>query len=241
LNMKVRCLLVDDEPPALKLLSSHISNINGLEIVGQCRNAIEALDVLHQKAVDVIFLDIKMPKILGTEFLRNLSHPPKVIFVTAYQDYAVQGYELDAVDYLVKPVSFERFVKAIAKLNRMMGQETISQKSNDYRPNPEAFVYLKVDRHMQKVFINEIMYIESWKDYIKLFLSSGKTLLVKQSITAIESLLSEHRFLRVHRSYIVSVNKITGYNGLSVSVQETEIPIGRLYKQAVMERLRAHQ
>jgi DNA-binding LytR/AlgR family response regulator len=195
--------------------------------------------MLHQQVVDVIFLDIKMPKILGTEFLKNLSHPPKVIFVTAYHDYAVQGYELDAVDYLVKPVSFERFVKAIAKLKRMMGQETISQ-SNDYKPNPEAFVYLKVDKNMQKVFVNEIIYIESWKDYIKLFLDRGKSMLVKQSISSIENLLSEHKFLRVHRSYLVSINKISGYNGLSVQVQSNEIPIGRLYKQAVMERLHTY-
>ena len=118
--MKLRCLLIDDEPPALKILASYISNINGLEIVGQCKNALEALDVLNQHAVDVIFLDIKMPKMLGTEFLKNLSHPPKVIFVTAYREYAVEGYELDAVDYLVKPVSFERFFKEITKLNRMM-------------------------------------------------------------------------------------------------------------------------
>lgn len=237
--MKVHCLLIDDEPPALRVLATHISNINGLEIVGQCRNAIEALDVLHQKVVDVIFLDIKMPKILGTEFLKNLSHPPKVIFVTAYHDYAVEGYELDAVDYLVKPVSFERFVRAIAKLKRMLGQESVSQ-NNDYNPNPEAFVYLKVDKHMQKVLVNEIVYIESWKDYIKLFQSNGKTLLVKQSISAMENLLSEHKFLRVHRSYLVSVNKISGYSSLSVQVQSTEIPIGRLYKQAVMARLHAH-
>lgn len=236
--MKLRCLLIDDEPPALKVLASHIANINGLEIVGQCKNALDALDVLHQKTVDVLFLDIKMPKILGTEFLKNLSHPPKVIFVTAYRDYAVEGYELDAVDYLVKPVSFERFVKAIAKLQRTMGQETVVE-SNDYVPNPEAFVYLKVDRHMQKVYINEIAYIESWKDYIKLFLTNGKNFLVKQSISAMENLLSEHRFIRVHRSYMVSVEKISGYNGLSVQVQTTEIPIGRLYKQAVMERLQA--
>jgi DNA-binding LytR/AlgR family response regulator len=234
--MKVHCLLIDDEPPALRVLASHISNINGLEIVGQCRNAIEALDVLHQKMVDVIFLDIKMPKILGTEFLRNLSHPPKVIFVTAYQDYAVEGYELDAVDYLVKPVSFERFVRAIAKLKRMLGQESVGL-NNDYNPNPEAFVYVKVDKHMQKVLLNEIVYIESWKDYIKLFHINGKTLLVKQSISAMENLLSDHKFLRVHRSYLVSVNKISGYNALSVQVQSTEIPIGRLYKQAVMARL----
>lgn len=237
--MKLRCLLIDDEPPALKVLASHISNMHGLEIIGQCSNAIEALDVLHQKKADVLFLDIKMPKMLGTDFLKSLSHPPKVIFVTAYRDYAVEGYELDAVDYLVKPVSFERFVKAITKLKRLMGQETVSQ-SNDYIPNPEAFVYLKVDKHMQKVFINEIVYIEGWKDYIKVFLTTGKSLLVKQSISAMENLFSEYKFLRVHRSYIVSVNKISGYNGLAVQVESTEIPIGRLYKQAVMERLHAH-
>jgi DNA-binding LytR/AlgR family response regulator len=236
--MKLRCLLIDDEPPALKILASYISNINGLEIVGQCKNALEALDVLNQHTVDVIFLDIKMPKILGTEFLKNLSHPPKVIFVTAYRDYAVEGYELDAVDYLVKPVSFERFFKAITKLNRMMGKETIST-SVDYKSNPEAFVYLKVDKDMKKIFVNDIVYIESWKDYIKLFLVNGKNLIVKQTITAMENLLSEHKFMRVHRSYMVSINKISGYNGISVQLETKEIPIGRLYKQVVMEKLQA--
>jgi DNA-binding LytR/AlgR family response regulator len=236
--MNLRCLLIDDEPPALKVLASHISNISGLEIIAQCKNALEALDVLQQKTVDVIFLDIKMPKILGTEFLKNLSHPPKVIFVTAYREYAVEGYELDAVDYLVKPVSFERFVKAITKVKRMMGQETLNT-GNDYKPNPEAFVYLKVDKNMQKVFINEIIYIESWKDYVKVFIANNQYLLVKQSITAMENLLSEHKFVRVHRSYIVSMNKISGYNGLGVNIDDKEIPIGRLYKQAVMDAIQS--
>ena len=233
--MKLRCLLIDDEPPALKVLSSYISSINGLEIVGQCKNAIEALDVLHQKTVDLIFLDIKMPKILGTEFLKNLSHPPKVIFVTAYRDYAVEGYDLDAVDYLVKPVSFERFIKAISKVNRMMGRESLT--TVDHKPESDSFVYLKVDKDMKKIFLNEILYIESWKDYVKLFLFSGKNLLVKQSISSMENLLSEHKFLRVHRSYMVSLNKISGYNGISVQLETKEIPIGRLYKQMVIERL----
>src|SRR6187431_781577 len=236
--MKLRCLLIDDEPPALKVLASYISSINGLEIAGQCRNAIEALTVLHEKTVDVIFLDIKMPRLLGTDFLKNLSHPPKVIFVTAYREYAVDGFELDAVDYLVKPVSFERFFKAITKLNRLMGRETISA-SVDYKSNPEAFVYLKVDKDMKKIFVNDIVYIESWKDYIKLFLINGKSLIIKQTITAMENLLSEHRFLRVHRSYMVSINKISGYNGISVQLETKEIPIGRLYKQVVMEKLHA--
>ena len=234
--MKLRCLLIDDEPPALKVLASYISSINGLEIAGQCRNAIEALTVLHQKTVDVIFLDIKMPRLLGTDFLRNLSNPPKVIFVTAYREYAVDGFELDAVDYLVKPVSFERFFKAITKLNRSLGREISSLITNDM-PNPGAFVYLKVDRDMKKVFVNDIVYIESWKDYIKIFLTDGKNLLAKQSISAMENLLSEHKFVRVHRSFMVSLDKISGYNGLSVQLSELEIPIGRLYKQSVMEKL----
>jgi DNA-binding LytR/AlgR family response regulator len=233
--MRLRCLLIDDEPPALKVLANYISNINGLEIVGQCKNAIEALNILHEKTVDVIFLDIKMPKILGTEFLKSLSNPPKVIFVTAYRDYAVEGYELDAVDYLVKPVSFERFIKAISKVNRLMGRE--SPTASTHKQTSEPFVYLKVDRDMKKVYLNEILYIESWKDYVKLFLSNGKTLLVKQSISSMEMLLSDHKFLRVHRSFMVSLNKISGYNGISVQLEATEIPIGRLYKQTVMDRL----
>jgi len=237
--MKLRCLLIDDEPPALKVLARYISEIGGMEITGQCRNAIEALEVLYQKQVDVIFLDIKMPRIIGTEFLKNLSHPPKVIFVTAYREYAVDGFELDAVDYLVKPVSFERFFKAITKLNRVMGRETSAVIAID-APNPAAFVYVKVDRDMKKVFVNDIQYIESWKDYIKIFLTDGKNFLVKQSISAMENLLSEHKFMRVHRSYIISLDKVSGYNNISLQLGGHEIPIGRLYKQAVMERLQLH-
>jgi DNA-binding LytR/AlgR family response regulator len=234
--MKLRCLLIDDEPPALKVLTKYISSLKDLEIVGQCGNAIEALGVLRRKTVDVIFLDIKMPQIIGTEFLKNLSHPPKVIFVTAYRDYAIEGFELDAVDYLVKPVSFERFFKAVTKLNRLMGREVATNAINEL-PNEAAFVYLKVDRDMKKVFVNEIEYIESWKDYVKIFLTEGRHFLVKRPISAIANILSDHKFVRVHRSYIVSLNKISGYNALSLHIGKSEIPIGRLYKQSVMERL----
>ena len=196
--MKLRCLLIDDEPPALKVLQSHISQIGGLEIVGLCNNAVEAVEVLRQKQVDVIFLDIKMPKIIGTDFLRSLSHPPQVIFVTAYREYALEGFELEAVDYLVKPVSFERFLKAVSRLQRHNWKNfTVEEKV--YEPNPEAFVYLKTDRVMHRVLVNEILYIESWKDYVKLFLTSDRTLLVKQSISALENMLSNHQFIRVVR------------------------------------------
>ena len=230
--MKLRCLLIDDEPPALKVLQSHIAQISGLEVVGTCGNAVEAMDLLHRTAVDVMFLDIKMPKIIGTQFLRSLSRPPKVIFVTAYRDFAVEGFELDAVDYLVKPVSFERFLKAVDRLKRSSGNQAMTEQHH-YTPNPDAFVYVKADGVMQKIFLNEMLYIESWKDYVRLYFTTGKYLLVKQPISAMESLLSEHQFLRVHRSYIISLNKVSGYNSTTLRLGATEIPIGRLYKQNV--------
>ena len=234
--MKMRCLLIDDEPPALQILQSHINQISGLEIVGTCGNAVEAIDLLHRKTVDVMFLDIKMPKIIGTEFLRNLSHPPKVIFVTAYREFAVEGFEVDAVDYLVKPVSFERFLKAIDRLRRSSGQAAVREQKL-YKSNPDAFIYLKIDRVRQKIIIEDILYIESWKDYVQIHFTNGKNLLVKQTISAIENLLSDHMFLRVHRSYIISLNKISGYNSTSLRLGSTEIPVGRLYKQNVSREL----
>jgi DNA-binding LytR/AlgR family response regulator len=234
--MKIRCLLIDDEPPALQILQAHIDQISGLEVVGKCGNAVEAIDLLHRKTVDVMFLDIKMPKIIGTEFLRNLSHPPRVIFVTAYREFAVEGFELDAVDYLVKPVSFERFLKAIDRLKRSSGQETIREHKL-HKPNPEAFIYLKIDRVRQKIFIEDILYIESWKDYVQIHFTNGKNLLVKQTISAIENLLSDHMFLRVHRSFIVSLNKISGYNSSALRLGATEIPVGRIYKQNVSKQI----
>jgi len=234
--MKIRCLLVDDEPLALEVLQSHISNSNGLEVAGICKNALEALDILHEKQVDLIFLDIKMPTLLGTDFLKSLSNPPKVIFVTAYREFAMDGFELDAIDYLLKPVSFEKFLKAVSKVKRLMGHDYIIQ-AEESRKNPEAFVYMKVDRSMQKVFVNEILYVESRRDYVKVFLSTGKSLLAKQSISSMINLLSEQSFLRVHRSFLVSVDKITGYNNNDIQLGSLEIPIGKLYKQQVMEAI----
>ncbi len=234
--MKLQCLLIDDEPPALKVLSRYISDIGGMEVVAQCKNAIEAIEILRSHRVDVIFLDIKMPRIVGTDFLKSLSHPPKVIFVTAYREYAVDGFELDAVDYLVKPVSFERFLKAVTKLNRLIGKD-LPHAGNSSASVSDAFVYLKVDKDMKKIFIDQILYIESWKDYVKIFLTDGKNILVKQSITAMENLFSDQNFLRIHRSFIVSLGSISGYNGMAVQLGNTEIPIGRLYKHAVLERL----
>lgn len=232
--MKIRCLLVDDEPPALQVLQSHIKQIKGLEIVGMCSNALDAMEVLHRSAVDLLFLDIKMPKIIGTDFLRSLSQPPKVIFVTAYREYAVDGFELEAVDYLMKPVSFERFLKAINRLKNTP-DERADQKS--FKANPNAFIYLKIDRVRQKIFLEEILYVESLKDYVTIHFTNGHKVQIKQTISAIENLLSEHMFLRVHRSFLVSLNKISGYCSSSLHLGNAKIPIGRLYKQNVTEHI----
>lgn len=234
--MKIRCMLVDDEPPAIRVLESHISSISGLEIVATCHNAVEALDVLDKKQVDLLFLDVKMPKMLGTSFLKSLPQPPKVIFVTAYRDFALEGYELDAVDYLLKPVSFERFVKAIVRYKKLAGQE-ISQSVKEYHRNEDAFIYLKVEREMKKVIVSDIWFIEGLKDYVKVNLKDGKFLIARHSITAMLGLLSEQRFIRVHRSFIVSLEKITGYKNNSIILGQQSIPIGRLYKQQVMQIL----
>jgi DNA-binding LytR/AlgR family response regulator len=234
--MNIRCMIVDDEPPAIRVLKSHMAQVKGLEVVAECHNAIQAHEILHQKKIDLLFLDIKMPKLTGMDFLKSLSHPPLVIFVTAYREYAADGFELDAVDYLVKPVSFERFLRSISKVKKAIGQEPIVIEKATSSPK-DAFVYIKVDKHMEKIMIHDIIYVESWKDYVKVFLKNGKNLLAKKSISSMESLLPEQRFIRVHRSYLAPLDKITGYNNFRILIGDIEIPIGRFYKQRVLDTI----
>ncbi len=237
--MKIRCLLVDDEPLAVRLISSYVQQVPGLEIVAACNSAIEAFTVLQQQKIDLIFLDIKMPKLIGTDFIRTLPNPPKVIFVTAYRDYALDGFELDVVDYLLKPVSLNRFLKAVAKASKLLSIEGNSPLSNnEYKENKEAFLYLKVEKEMVKVLIHDILFIESRKEYVKLYLENNNTLVVKQSISAMEKLLSPHQFLRVHRSFIATIDKINSFTPGHLMIGMHKIPIGRLYKNEVERLLR---
>lgn len=229
----IRCLIVDDEPPAVKVLRSHISQVKGLEVAGVCHNAICAHEIIHEKKIELIFLDIRMPKLSGLDFLKSLSHPPLVIFVTAYREFAVDGFELDAADYLVKPVSFERFLKSISKVKKLLGHD-ISIPETETPSDKDAFVYVRVDKHMEKILLKDIEYIESWRDYVMIFLSNNNKMLAKRSISSMQSLLPEKRFLRIHRSYLVSREKITGYNNSHILLGKMEIPIGRFYKQQVM-------
>ena len=237
--MNIRCLIVDDEPLAVRLISSYIQQVPGLEIAAACNSAIEAFGILGEQKIDLMFLDIKMPKLIGTDFLRSISDPPKVVFITAYRDYALDGYELDIVDYLVKPVSFTRFMKAVSKATRLISfDNNFVSIHTENDKNKDPFLYFKVDKEMQKVLLHKILFIESSKEYVKIHLENGKSLLVKQSLSSLQKLLSPHRFLRVHRSYIITIEKISSYNPTYITIGDHKIPIGRLYKNEVHEVLR---
>jgi DNA-binding LytR/AlgR family response regulator len=234
--MTLKCLLVDDEPPALQILTSYVESMDHLELAGQCYNAFEAMQVLQQTTVDVIILDINMPRLLGTEFIRTLRNPPKLIFTTAHKDYALEGYELDAVDYLLKPFSLERFIRAINKIIFQSGgkvEESTEATAPKASPVGDAFLYFRSDRKMVKVKLDEIVYVESLKDYIRIVRTGQPPLMVKQSISLAEEMLPDHLFVRIHRSFIVSLQKITAYTQNDVEINGLEIPIGKLYKQQI--------
>lgn len=234
-NRTIRCLIVDDEPPAREVIRHYAEQVPSLEIAGECENAIQAFAFLQQKPINLIFLDIRMPQLNGNDFLKTLSNPPKVIFTTAYSEYALEGYDLNAVDYLVKPVRFERFLKAIHKAfaaSSVKYADTVPAEEK----KSEAFVYFRADRKMVKVMLDDVLYIESMKDYIKIF-TKQSVVITKQSISSVEAMLPEKEFIRVHRSYIVSLNRIKSFTTELIDVEKKEIPIGKLYKNDVMRTL----
>lgn len=224
--MKLNCLIVDDEPLAIKVLEAHIANIPSLSIGNTCSDAFAAMDVLRQGKIDLMFLDIHMPKLMGHEFLRTLRTPPKVIFTTAYKEYALDAFELDAIDYLLKPVTLERLVKAVNKISNNIVADA---KAEAAIVDNEGFVYFRADRKMIKVKYSDIVYVESMKDYIKIIRVNDKPLLVKQSISSLEEVLPLNLFLRIHRSYIIAVDKISAFTNHDVEIGGLEIPIGRFY------------
>jgi two-component system LytT family response regulator len=234
-NNTIRCLIVEDEPLAREIIGRYVQQVPTLQLAGECANAIQAFTFLQQHAVDLMFLDIRMPQLNGNDFLKTLQNPPKVIFTTAYPDYALESYELDAVDYLVKPVTFERFLKAI---NKAGGPGTLNIESRPMREEKktESFVYFRADRKMIKVLLQDILYIESMKDYVKI-ITTGDTIISRQSISSVEAMLPEKDFIRSHRSFIVSLQKIKSFTAELIEIDKTEIPIGKLYRNGVMKQL----
>ncbi len=231
---KFSCLLVDDEPPALEILNHYISETPLLEVVKECHHAMAAFEFLQQHHVDLIFLDVQMPRLLGTELLRSLPHAPKVIFTTAYRDYAVEGFELGAIDYLLKPYSFDRFLRAVHKVLDL--EQRIPPPAAIATNSSERFLYVRADRKMVKVMVDDIRYIESLKDYVRIFVRDQQ-IITKQTITALEEMLPENEFMRIHRSFIVALKKVDSYDHHSLFVSKTELPVGPLYKQEIMKRL----
>ncbi|QEC69642.1 response regulator transcription factor [Panacibacter ginsenosidivorans] len=239
-DKRIVCLAVDDEPPALQVIEKYITAIPSLQLVASCSNAVEALTVLQNTHVDLMFLDIQMPHIFGTDFMRTLSNPPKVIFTTAFRKYAVDGFELDAVDYLLKPISFERFLKAVNKVMRLniSTVEDSSKISLAGKENLEdSFIYLRADRKNIKLLLNDILFVESLKDYIKV-ITKDKTIIAKQSISSFEESLPADKFIRVHRSFIIAVNKIDSFNQELVQISKYEIPISRSYRHEFEKALK---
>jgi DNA-binding LytR/AlgR family response regulator len=225
---------VDDEPPALDVLKEYIASVSSLELAGTCNDAVEALNVLREQDIDLLFLDIQMPHLLGTDLIRTLKIPPKVIFTTAYRKFAIEGFELDAVDYLLKPISFERFLKAVNKVMetsvKLIGNnDTNSDQQNN---SNDAFINLRADRKNLKIALNDILYIESLKDYIKV-VTKTKNIVTKQSISSLEEALPKNNFVRIHRSFIVAINKIESFTNDAIEINRQELPISRMYRHEV--------
>jgi DNA-binding LytR/AlgR family response regulator len=233
---KIRCIAVDDEPPALEVLKNYISSVAMLELAGTCNNAVEAVNLLGQKEVDLMFLDIQMPMLLGTDLVRSLSKPPRIIFTTAYRKFAIEGFELNAVDYLLKPVSFERFLKAVSKVMNVAISPNQTVPESKAQVN-DQYIYFRADRKMYKVALDEIIYIESMKDYIKV-VTTGRNIITKQSISSLEESLPSSLFVRIHRSYIVAIKKIQSYTSELVAVGKEELPVSRMYKYEVDKALK---
>lgn len=234
-KLNYNCLIVDDEPIAIRVIKNHLSEFKNLRLVGECNHAIEAIEVLSKTKVDLLFLDIQMPQITGVEFLKNLNHPPKVIFTTAYRDYAIEAFELDVIDYLLKPISLLRFSKAINRFYQRVN-ETASSVTDLTQNLPADHLFVKADKKLHKVLFNELVYLESYGDYVLVHTEKGK-ITVKERISHLEEQLPQNRFLRVHRSYIISIDKVSSLLPGLVELGTHKVPIGRSYKAEVDKRI----
>ncbi len=232
--MKTKCLIVDDEPLAVEIIETYLQKLNEMEIIEKCSSAIEAFEILQKKNIDLIFLDIQMPELTGLEFLKSINNPPKVILTTAHRKYALDGFELDVVDYLLKPISFERFLKAIQKYYKTIEDTFKVFSKND--SEEDSFIYVKENKKVVKIYLYEIVYIESLKDYVTIH-TETKNVISKISISLLQEQLPQDKFLRIHKSYIVSLSKINAFTSDSVEIGKKELTIGRTYKDSVLKTL----
>ncbi len=227
--MKIKCLLVDDEPIAREILETYIQDIPQLELVMSCSNAFEAMKALDQRHIQLIFLDINMPKLSGISLIRSLLKPPEVIFTTAYPEFAVEGFELEAIDYLLKPFSFERFLKAVNKALHKLEISPTAQKET-------AHLFIKSGKKLHKVNVNEILYFNAIGDFVKVH-TTQKVIITNDTLKNIEASLPTYAFIRIHKSYIVAVQAIQYIEGNQVKVSDQMLPVGLTYKENLTRRL----
>ncbi|MEL6535133.1 MAG: LytTR family DNA-binding domain-containing protein [Bacteroidota bacterium] len=241
--MNVRCVLVDDEPLALQVVSQYLEQVEDFTVVGICESALEAGAFLSEHPVDLVFLDINMPMLSGLEFLKTLAQPPLVVITTAYREYAVDSYELDVLDYLVKPIPFARFMKTVHKVReqlRLQQHAHLPEEAQEVPPKsppPKAeHLYLKVDKKMVRVEFADIIYVESLKDYVRV-ITALENLIVHYNLQAFTDLLPSKDFARIHRSYTINLNHIKALDGNSIEIGGKSLPIGRNYQPEVKQRI----
>jgi DNA-binding LytR/AlgR family response regulator len=230
--MKLTCLIIDDEPVARKGLEEYVNEIEFLHLAGQCENAVKATRYMNEETIDLIFLDIHMPKLSGIDFLKNLRNPPLVIFTTAYSDYALEGYSLDVVDYLVKPITFERFLKAAQKAHEV---HQLKKLAFEHRTSSDYF-FVKCEGKLEKVNYDEVKYVESLQNYVIIHTPSKK-LITYMTLNSLENQLPKDQFLKVHKSFIVSIRGVKAIDGNEILIGESRIPISRNLKDQVVNRI----
>ena len=229
--MNLKCVIVDDEPLAITILEGYLKKIPYIQILEKFTSALPVFEFLKSNSVDLLFLDVEMPGLSGIDFLKSLPQKPSVILTTANKNYAIEGFDLDVDDYILKPVSFERLLKAI---NRIVEKEN-TEKKPDIKITDE-FIYLKENKKMVKVFLKDILYIESIKDYVKV-VTNCKTVVTKQQLSYFLNAFDSNEFLQIHRSFVVAVNKIDAFNSSGIEIGDKELPIGRKYKDLVTQNL----
>jgi len=235
--MKIHCQIVDDEPLAINVIKKFLEHFQYAEVVSSCENAMDAFAYISGNPVDLLFLDINMPTLNGLDFLKSLKEPPLVIITSAYRDYAVEGFELNVLDYLVKPISFQRFLKAMDKANTAIREKhAINQPLVTSPDKSKSFIFLKVDKKMVKVYLDEILYIESLKDYVRIH-TVYEDLVTHQNLNSMAKMLPSDSFIRIHKSYTISVDKVKSIEGNCVGIASKLIPIGRNFRKQVKEHL----
>ncbi|MEE4197083.1 MAG: response regulator transcription factor [Bacteroidales bacterium] len=233
--MNTRCLIVDDEPLAIKLIKNHLNNLDDFSVLGEARNALEALKILENHKIDLIFLDINMPKITGIELLKSLQNPPRVIIISAHKEYAIDGFDLDVVDYLLKPISFDRFLKAVNKYKMTIQQAETGERNNSNNSS-DGIISIKNNKKIHNIKHEDILYVESLREYVKIH-TTGDTIMVKCALNKIEESLPADLFIRIHKSFIIAIKKVELFTATYAEINKQKIPIGRNFKSNTIKTL----